>query len=78
MAEINVEQDLNAVNEQTAKLVEELNKLNSARDTCIQQIQNLQGIAMYLRGKAPVEETPVNEVPDIDFSAEPDEATQED
>ena len=51
MPEINVEQDLNAVNDQIGKLVEELNKVNSARENLIQQVQNLSGVAMYLRGK---------------------------
>ena len=54
---INIEQDLNAVNEQLTRMVDELNKLNNARDNAIQQIQNLQGVAMYLRGKIPTEET---------------------
>ena len=81
MAEINIEQDLNAVNEQLAKMVEELNKINSAREAIIQQIQNLQGVGMYLRGKSPAEEVvtaPTEAELDIDFSTEPDEATQED
>ena len=56
MPEINVEQDLNAVNDQIGKLVEELNKVNSARENLIQQVQNLNGVAMYLRGKMPPEE----------------------
>ena len=53
MADINVEQDLNAVNDQITRLVEELNKINNARESIVQQIQNLQGVAMYLRGKLP-------------------------
>ena len=51
MPEINLEQDLTTVTEQIGKLAEELNKLNAARDNLIQQIQNLSGVAMYLRGK---------------------------
>jgi len=51
MADINVEADLNAINDQISKLVEELNTLDSNRNTIIQQVQNLQGVAMYLRGK---------------------------
>lgn len=57
MPEINVEADLNAVNEQISKLVDELNKVNQARDSLVQQIQNLSGVAMYLRGKMPQSET---------------------
>lgn len=56
MADINVQEDLNAVNDQITKMVEELNKISSARDQMIQQIQNLNGVAMYLRGKLPPEE----------------------
>lgn len=56
MADINVQEDLNAVNDQITKMVEELNKISSARDQMIQQIQNMNGVAMYLRGKLPPEE----------------------
>jgi hypothetical protein len=56
MPEINVEADLTSVNEQIGKLVEELNKVNSARENLIQQVQNLNGVAMYLRGKIQPEE----------------------
>ena len=58
MPDINVEQDLNMVNDQIGKLAEELNKLNGARDNIIQQLQNLSGVAMYLRGKMPPAESP--------------------
>ena len=51
MADINVDADLNAINDQISKLVEELNTLDNNRNTIIQQVQNLQGVAMYLRGK---------------------------
>ena len=54
--EVNVQEDLNAVNDQLQKLVEELNKISSARENLIQQVQNLNGVAMYLRGKLPSEE----------------------
>lgn len=54
--EVNVQEDLNAVNDQLQKLVEELNKVSSARENLIQQVQNLNGVAMYLRGKLPSEE----------------------
>ena len=45
------------------KLVEELNSMNVARDQLIQNIQNLNGVAMYLRGKLPPDEKPVDEIP---------------
>ena len=54
--EVNVQEDLNAVNDQLQKLVEELNKVSAARENLIQQIQNLNGVAMYLRGKLPTDE----------------------
>ena len=55
--EVNVQEDLNAVNDQLQKLVEELNKVSQARENIIQQVQNLNGVAMYLRGKLPPENT---------------------
>jgi len=57
--EVNVQEDLNAVNDNLQKLVEELNKISAARENLIQQIQNLNGVAMYLRGKLPPDEQPV-------------------
>ena len=39
------------VSQQLAQLVEQLNKMNTERDQLAQQIHNLNGIAMYLRGK---------------------------
>jgi len=59
--EVNVQEDLNAVNDQLQKLVEELNKVSAARENIIQQVQNLNGVAMYLRGKLPPEEQAVPE-----------------
>ena len=54
--EVNVQEDLNAVNDQLQKLVEELNRVSAARENLMQQVQNLNGVAMYLRGKLPPEE----------------------
>ena len=62
MSEINIEADLTSVNDQIVKLVDELNKVNSARENLIQQVQNLNGVAMYLRGK--VQEVNPSEVPE--------------
>ena len=53
---IDVQADLNAVNDQITKLVEELNRVSAARENLLQQVQNLNGVAMYLRGKLPPEE----------------------
>jgi hypothetical protein len=58
--EVNVQEDLNAVNDQLQKLVEELNKVSAARENIIQQVQNLNGVAMYLRGKLPSDEQTEN------------------
>ena len=62
MPEINVEADLTSVNDQIVKLVDELNKVNAARENLIQQVQNLNGVAMYLRGKMQPTDGP-SEVP---------------
>ena len=51
MPEIDVEQDLAQVNQQLEELVAQANTLNTQRETLMQQIHNLNGIAMYLRGK---------------------------
>jgi hypothetical protein len=59
--EVNVQEDLNAVSDQITKLVEELNRVSAARENLMQQIQNLNGVGMYLRGKLPPEEQSVVE-----------------
>ena len=51
MPEIDVEQDLVQVNQQLEQLVAQANELNTQRESLMQQIHNLNGIAMYLRGK---------------------------
>ena len=51
MADIDIQAELKAVNDQITKMVEELNKISTARDQMIQQLQNMNGVAMYLRGK---------------------------
>ena len=51
--EVDIQTDLNAVNDQLTKLVDELNKINTAREQLVTQIQNLNGVAMYLPGKLP-------------------------
>jgi len=59
--EVNVQEDFKAVNDQLQKLVDELNKVSQAREQLMQQVQNLNGVAMYLRGKLPPEELPTDE-----------------
>jgi len=73
MAEIDIANDLEQVNQQLTQLVDQLNKINTEREQLAQQIHNLNGIAMYLRGKgeivngdAPVEDLErTEEYPDI-------------
>ena len=62
--EVNVMEDLNAVNDQLQKLVEELNRVSAARENLMQQVQNLNGVAMYLRGKLPPEDVKSQHVPE--------------
>ena len=63
MAEINITNDLEQVNSQLEQLVAQLNKLNTDREQLTQQIHNLNGIAMYLRGKEEDSPNGVNEEP---------------
>ena len=58
MAEIDISSDLEAVTTQLNRGVEELQDLDNKRQQLAQQIQNLNGVAMYLRGKEKSEETP--------------------
>ena len=53
MAEVNIDQDLEAVTAQLHLLLTELQELDQKRTQVAQQIQNLNGVAMYLRGKQP-------------------------
>ena len=56
MADVDIDTDLAQINQQLEQLVGQLNQLNTQRDQLTQQIHNLNGIAMYLRGKlAPVD-----------------------
>ena len=68
-----VQTDLNAVNDQLTTLVEELNKMNASREQLVTQIQNLNGVAMYLRGKLPTEGAAVNTSVDEDSIERNDE-----
>ena len=66
MPDIDVEQDLVQVNQQLEQLVAQANELNTQRESLMQQIHNLNGIAMYLRGKQEVEPESTNGVIDAD------------
>ena len=59
MAEIDINADLEAVTVQIQKGLEELQELDGKRQQLAQQIQNLNGVAMYLRGKENPEGTPL-------------------
>lgn len=58
MTEIDINADLEAVTTQLQKGIEELQELDGKRQQLAQQIQNLNGVAMYLRGKEKSEATP--------------------
>ena len=64
MAEIDVQSDLKAVTEKMEALVDELNKVNAHREQLVGQVQNLQGVLMYLRGKDDTPEDVDKEVAD--------------
>lgn len=49
--DIDINSDLEQVTTQIEAMVGQLTKLNNDRDSLAQQIHNLNGIAMYLRGK---------------------------
>ena len=61
MADVDIDTDLAQINQQLEQLVGKLNTLNAERDQLTQQIHNLNGIAMYLRGK----QSPPVGVPEI-------------
>jgi len=61
MADVDVDTDLAQINQQLEQLVGQLNQLNTQRDQLTQQIHNLNGIAMYLRGK----QSPPVDAPEI-------------
>ena len=69
MTTIDLGSDLEQVNKKLEDLVGQLNTLNTQREQLTQQIHNLNGIAMYLRGKQQengegvVEELPQEEFP---------------
>ena len=61
MAEIDVQNDLDAVNNQIETFAEELRKIDAAREIIVTQITNLNGVSMYLRGKLATEDEVVEE-----------------
>ena len=74
MVDVDIQTELTQVTTQLEQLVNQLNQINTQRDQLTQQIHNLNGIAMYLRGKleGTPQETEIssnnvshNEIPDI-------------
>jgi hypothetical protein len=61
MAEIDVTQDLGLITIQIEDLLKQLQELDGQRANLAQQIQNLNGVAMYLRGKESPEAVEVSE-----------------
>jgi len=51
MVDVNIDTDLAQVTQQMEQLIGEYNKKDTEMKQLMQQIQNLSGIAMYLRGK---------------------------
>ena len=73
MTEIDVQNDLNAVNNQIETFAEELRKIDAARENIVTQLTNLNGVSMYLRGKLATDEEVVKE----EFSEDDLERTSE-
>jgi peptidoglycan hydrolase CwlO-like protein len=69
MSDIDVEQDLVQINTQLEELVAKANELNTQKENLMQQIHNLNGIAMYLRGKQESD----TDVPEITHEFPPEE-----
>ena len=63
MAEIDVQNDLDAVNNQIETFAEELRKIDAARENIVTQITNLNGVSMYLMGKLATDDTVEEEAP---------------
>ena len=56
MADIDISSDLERVTAEIEKLIGNLKELDAQRSQLAQQIQQLQGVGMYLRGKQSDEE----------------------
>ena len=67
MADIDVAGDLDQINSQLEQLVAQANELNTQRDNVMQQIHNLNGIAMYLRGKQQEDSPEIEAEGEADF-----------
>ena len=77
---INISGDLEILNNELGQLVEKLNGLNSEREALMGRIQQLNGAAMYLRGKSETENNELSENTDETFERSveyPEESTNE-
>jgi hypothetical protein len=61
MADIDVSSDLEKITVEIEKLIGNLKELDEQRSRLAQQIQQLQGVGMYLRGKQPDKEIEDND-----------------
>ena len=78
--DIDISGDLEILNDQIGQLVEKLNQLNSEREALMGRIQQLNGAAMYLRGKSETENNEISENTDETFERSveyPEESTSE-
>ena len=78
--DINICGDLEILNNQIGQLVEKLNGINSEREALMGRIQQLNGAAMYLRGKSETENNELSENTDETFERSveyPEESTNE-
>lgn len=64
MADIDVVKELEIVTQELTKMVEEAQKVEGNLKQISQQIQQLNGVAMYLRGKQPA--APVSSEDDME------------
>ena len=65
MVEVDVQAELVQINQQLEQLVTQYNQQEAQLKQLMQQIQNLNGIAMYLRGKQNADTSNGMMVPDV-------------
>mgnify|MGYP003633826332 CR=1 FL=1 len=75
MADIDVANELEIVTQELTKMVEEAQKVEGNLKQISQQIQQLNGVAMYLRGKQPA--TPAGSEEDSEADMETDTTQEE-
>tara|TARA_R110002167_G_scaffold189238_1_gene391372 strand:+ start:145 stop:372 length:228 start_codon:yes stop_codon:yes gene_type:complete len=75
MADIDVANELEIVTQELTKMVEEAQKVEGNLKQISQQIQQLNGVAMYLRGKQPA--APAGSEEDSEADMETDTTQEE-